>query len=49
MVRCSPHIGNWIFPQLQFAEFHRQGIKQQQASGKTIATAENELDRLHGL
>src|SRR6266404_2534166 len=45
----SAHRAIGILAQLQFAEFHRQSIKQQQAPGETVAAAENQLDRLHSL
>src|ERR1700730_3251959 len=45
----SAHWAIGIFAQLQFAKFHSQGIKQEQAPGEAVAAAEDQLDRLHGL
>src|SRR5712692_7613757 len=38
-----------IFAQLEFAEFHSESIKEQQASDEIVAAAENQLDRFHRL
>src|SRR5712664_532944 len=45
----SAHRAIGILAQLQLAEFHSQGVKQQQAALEAIASAEDQLDGLHGL
>src|SRR5947209_16776350 len=45
----TAHRAIWIFAQLEFAEFHSESIKQEQASHEIISTAENQLDRFHRL
>src|SRR6267378_283466 len=45
----AAHRAIGIFAQLQLAELHGQGVEKKQASGETVAAAENQLDCLHGL
>src|SRR5258708_6469498 len=45
----TAHWAIWIFAQLEFAEFHSESVKQQQAPHETIAAAKNQLDRFHCL
>src|SRR5258708_18314241 len=45
----TAHRAVWILAQLEFAEFHSESVKQEQASHEIIPAAENQLDRFHGL
>src|SRR5258708_1271245 len=45
----TAHRAVWIFAQLEFAEFHSESVKQEQASHEIIPAAENQLDRFHRL
>src|SRR5258708_16354887 len=41
----TAHRAIWIFAQLEFAEFHSDGVNEQQAPHEIIPAAENQLDR----
>src|SRR6266403_2966854 len=45
----TAHRAIWIFAQLEFAEFHSESVKQEQASYEIIPAAKNQLDRFHRL
>src|SRR6266403_4645634 len=45
----TAHRAIWIFAQLEFAEFHSESVKQQQASYEIIPAAKDQLDRFHRL
>src|SRR6267154_3417451 len=40
----TAHRAIWIFAQLEFAEFHSESVKQEQASYEIIPAAKNQLD-----
>src|SRR5437660_1376408 len=45
----TAHRAIWIFAQLEFAEFHSESVKQEQASYEIFPAAKNQLDGFHRL
>src|SRR6266849_5343844 len=45
----TAHRAIWIFAQLEFADFHTQGVEKQQPPHEIFPAAQNQLDRFHRL